>query len=284
MPKRTFVLQSGADPSPHLCVEEGPSGDGVGRWVPDFKHVLLAKLIGGTCKARVKWPHRVFVDPFCGPGRIRVKGQTTTLDGGTVVAWRQSQATPPPFTSMLVGDLAPQRAQACVERLLALGAPATAFDGEAASTVPRMIEAIPKGALVLAYLDPYNLQYLSFEIIRALAGLPKIDIAVHFSTMDLQRNVDMELDDARARFDDAAPGWRTNIPVSTLSKTALRLAFFAYWMGLVRGLGFEVSKEMPLARGDRGEPLYRLVFFSRHPLPNRIWGDVARGDNLAFDF
>ena len=94
----------------------------------------------------------------------------------------------------------------------------------------------------------------------------------------------MELDDARARFDDAAPGWRTNIPVNTLSKTALRQEFFAYWMSLVRGLGFEVSKEMPLARGDRGEPLYRLVFFSRHPLPNRIWGDVARGDNLAFDF
>ena len=45
-------------------------------------------------------------------------------------------------------------------------------------------------------------------------------------------------------------------------------------------LGFKFSQEKPLVRGDRNEPIYRLVSFSRHALPNDIWDDVARSRNL----
>jgi len=41
---------------------------------------------------------------------------------------------------------------------------------------------------------------------------------------------------------------------------------------------------MPLVRDEGNRPLYHLVFFSRHELPNRIWGDVAQGPNREFDF
>lgn len=284
MTRKPFVLPLADDPRPECPIEEGPRGKGVGRWVPEKKHVLLAKWIGGTHRARGAWPHRVFVDPFSGPGRIRVEGESWTRDGGAVVAWRQSVARGPAFTSILVGDKSAERVDACVGRLKALAAPAQGFAGSADETVPRMIEAIPKSALVLVYLDPYNLEFLSFDIIQALARLPKVDFVVHFSTMDLQRNVDMELDDSRARFDGAAPGWRDAVPVESLSKAGLRAAFFQYWCDQVTTLGFTFSKEMPLIADDRGSPLYRLVAFSRHDLPNRVWADVARSDNLELDF
>jgi three-Cys-motif partner protein len=261
-------------------MERGPRDEGVGRWVPDEKHTLLAKLLGGTHGARAKFPERIFIDPFCGPGRIQVKGEQGTRDGGAVIAWRQSLADKCPFTRMFVGDLSKDRAEACGRRLQALGAPTKVFVGPASETAKEMAAAVPARALVLAYVDPYNLEYLSFDIIRSLSALKRIDFVVHFSTMDLQRNVDFELDDARARFDDAAPGWRERVQVKSLSKTELRQAFFEDWMGLVTGLGFTVSQEMPLVRGDRNEPLYRLVAFSRHALPNDIWNDVARGRNL----
>jgi three-Cys-motif partner protein len=95
--------------------------------------------------------------------------------------------------------------------------------------------------------------------------------------MDLARNVEFEFDPSRARFDEAAPGWREHIDVRAMSKSTVPMVFFNYWMDLIRQLGFEFSKEMPLVRNDAGHPIYRLVFFSRHPLPNRIWSDVARG-------
>ncbi|MFG6488232.1 three-Cys-motif partner protein TcmP [Roseateles sp. BYS78W] len=279
MTKTSFKLPLEPDPCPGLVVERGPKNEGVGSWVPEQKHTLLAKLLGGTRGARAKWSQRVLIDPFCGPGRIQVKGETMTRDGGAVVAWRQSVNHKTPFTQVLVGDLDPDRAEACRRRLAALGAPVSAFVGPASDTAKDMAKAVSANALALAYVDPYNLEYLSFDIIRALGALKRIDFVVHFSTMDLQRNVDMELDDARARFDDAAPGWREKLNVKGLSKTELRQAFFDYWTSLVGGLGFTFSEQAPLVRGDRNEPLYRLVSFSRHAFPNGIWDDVAKGDN-----
>jgi three-Cys-motif partner protein len=280
----SFQLTIDPDPCPALPVELGPNGEGVGKWVPEQKHTLLAKMIGGTRAARGKWGQRVLIDPFCGPGRIRVKGESFTRDGGAMVACRQAASYKVPFTSVLVGDLDPERAEACGERLRAIGSPVKQFIGPANETVRDMIKEVPKGALSLAYIDPYNLEYLAFSIIEALATLRNIDFAVHFSTMDLHRNVDMELDPLRARFDDAAPGWRGAMGARNLSKGNLPQEFFLYWMMLVKGLGFEFSKEMPLVRGNRNEPLYRLVFFSRHQFPNKIWSDVARDRNLGFDF
>jgi three-Cys-motif partner protein len=134
-----------------------------------------------------------------------VKGETFTRDGGAVVAWR-ALAGAAPFTQMLVGDLQPDRTDACERRLKALGAPVNAFTGPATETIKSMVEAVPKRSLCIAYVDPYSLELLSFSILETLASLSKVDLAVNFCTMDLQRNVELEFDPERARFDSTAPG------------------------------------------------------------------------------
>jgi hypothetical protein len=105
--------------------------------------------------------------------------------------------------------------------------------------------------------------------------------AVHFSLMDLSRNVDMELDPTRARFDGALPGWRSRVPA--LSKSSLPGWFFEEWHREVEALGFTASEEQPLVQTE-GKRLYRLVFFRRHDFPGKIWGDVAKEHNFSFDF
>lgn len=284
MKKVPFKLPVTDDPCPDLYVERGQNGEGVGKWVPEQKHTLLAKMIGGTRGARAKWSNRILIDPFCGPGRIQVKGEAFTRDGGTLVAWRQASDHQVAFTKVLIGDLDEVRVKACEARLKALGAPVESFVGSAVDTVKQMQNRIPGRSLCLAYIDPYNLEYLSFSIIEELAKLKSVDFAVHFSTMDMIRNVDMELDPSRARFDDPAPGWRAALGSDKLSKGQLPQAFFAYWKGLVEKCGFSVSKEMPLVTNDQHRPIYRLVFFSRHSFPNEIWEDIAKSPNLEFDF
>jgi len=271
------------DPRPDLIVDKGPEGKGVGQWVPKQKHVLLAKYLLATRYAWKKWPHRVLIDPFCGPGRIQVKEELFTRDGGVLLAWRQSQAGGAPFTQVCIGDIDAQRLDAAEARLGALGASVSKFSGPAIEAVPKMRQAIPPNALAFAYFDPYNLELLSFSLIEQIAQLKNVDFAVHFSTMDLSRNVEFEFDPTRARFDDTAPGWRKNVDVLGSTKAAVPAAFFKYWCGLVRGLGFSFSKEMPLVFNDRGHAIYRLVFFSRHQLPTRVWADVARGPNRNLD-
>lgn len=273
--RQRFSLPIEHDPCPELPVELGPANEGVGWWVPHAKHTYLAKYIHATRKAQAKFPQRVLIDPFCGPGRIQVRGESFTRDGGTMVAWRQSIASACQFTRVLIGDIDPARARACQSRLIGAGAPARRFDGPAAETASRMAECVPRDALCLAYLDPYNLEHLSFSIIQRLARLPHVDFAVHFSLMDLARNVDMELDPERDRFNGANPGWRSRVPANT-SKARLTAWFFEDWHRQIASLGFKVSREMPLIK-DGQRVLYRLVFFSRHEFPERIWGDIARG-------
>lgn len=271
------------DPCPNLVVEQGPHEEGVGSWVPGEKHRLLCKYLEVTKHAWKKWPSRFYIDPFAGPGRIQVRGEAFTRDGGAVLAWR-SLADEAPFKQMLIGDLDPKRVAACERRLSILGAPVTSFSGEAIDTVKEMVRAVPRNSLCMAFIDPYNLELLSFSILENLAGLRKLDLLINFSTMDLERNGDLEFDPRRARFDDTAPGWRQDKQVLSASKPNLKLAFFKYWCGLVKGLGFEYSEEMPLVRNDSGRSIYRIVFFARHDLPKRIWGEVAKGKNRSFDF
>lgn len=270
------------DPCPELIVERGPKDEGVGAWVPEQKHRLLCEYLHATRHAWKKWLSRVFIDPFAGPGRIQVKGEPFTRDGGAVRAWR-TLADTAPFTHMLVGDINSERALACEKRLKTLGASVISIAGPAVETVPRMVHAVPQGALCMAFIDPYNLELLSLTIIQELAKL-KVDLAINFSTMDLQRNAELEFDPARARFDGTAPGWREQPSVLSASRSNVKTAFFKYWCEQVRKLGFDHSREMPLVHNDQGHPIYRMVFFARHDLPNRIWGDVARGPNRSFSF
>lgn len=131
------------DPYPELPIERGPHGRGVGRWVPDEKHLYLKQYLHATRKAQAKFKQRVLIDPFCGPGRIQVVGESFTRSGGSVVAYRQSAASGAPFTRVLIGDIEAERVRANQLRLGAAGASVQGFVGPAAETVDAMIKAVP---------------------------------------------------------------------------------------------------------------------------------------------
>lgn len=264
------------DPYPNLVVERGPEDKGVGTWVPNDKHRVLRHYLDATKYAWRKWPSRVFIDPFSGPGRIQVAGESFTRPGGTVVAY-EALAKDAPFTKVFVGDLDAERAQANEQRLKAIGADATSFIGPADQTVKAMVSAVPQRSLCMAFLDPYNLEHLSFSILQDLSALRNVDLAINFSTMDLQRNVDLEFDPQRARFDRVAPNWRHLPAIENTSRQNLQVLFFNYWCDLVKGLSFKHSHEMPWVENNRGHRIYRMVFFARHDFPSGIWDEVARG-------
>lgn len=266
------------DPDPALPIERGPKEEGVGMWVPEEKHRLLWEYLDASHYAWRRWQSRVFIDPFSGPGRLQVKGESFSRPGGAILA-HLALAKDAGFTDIFVGDLDGERAVACERRLTGIGATAKAFPGPAAMTVSEMVAAVPRGSLCMAYVDPYNLEHLSFAVLRTLSELPKIDLAINFSTMDLQRNVELEFDPDRDRFDGAAPAWRQDPAIRGASRQNVKLEFFRYWLKLVQGLGFKHSTQMPTIQNTSRHGIYRLCFFSRHSFPNRIWSDVARDPN-----
>src|SRR3954467_2676507 len=112
------------DPCPGLRVLE------IGEWSLE-KHDLLRRYVHASWAARQKWPHRSFIDLFCGPGRVAVRKRNVQTDGGAVVAWRQAKATGGRFTQIVIGDIDPIAAEACKARLDALQAPVETLVGPA---------------------------------------------------------------------------------------------------------------------------------------------------------
>ena len=254
----------------------------VGDWSIE-KHHLLRRYVGASCAARRKWPKRGFIDLFCGPGRTRVKGTDVETDGGAVVAWRQAKLNLVEFTDVIIGDIDKDSLLACEKRLLALNAPVTALLGPAEQTVDEAIKRLPANGLHLAYLDPFNMEHLPFTVIEKLATFRNIDIVVHFSVMDLQREIELDFLRDASRFENFAPGWKKHVDVSGLTKHGARIAFVKHWLSLVESLGFRCSKEMPLMTNSKNGPLYRMMFLMRHPLAERLWDEIARGQKPVQD-
>lgn len=260
-----------------LLVEE------VGEWIAD-KHDLLCDYIQISTYARKKYlppaglGGSTCIDLFCGPGRAKIKATGEFVDGGCVAAWRKSVASGAPFSKIIIGDIDEERLELAKTRLEGLGAPVVALLGSAADTAPLAIRECPVGALNFAFLDPYSLGSLDFSIMATLAKLYRIDVMVHVSQMDLQRNFDRNSMKDRSALDSFAPGWRDVVDTSSTQRTG-RQAYFEYWKRLVQSTGIKTNAEIRLVTGPGNQPLYLLLLATRHDLAHKFWSIVAKKDD-----
>ncbi|MEB2524661.1 three-Cys-motif partner protein TcmP [Burkholderia multivorans] len=246
----------------------------VGAWSED-KHVALSRYVDAALKAREKWSYASFIDLFSGPGRVMNRDSKTISDGGVLSAWRMSKKGGAPFNEIYIADADVASVEACATRLRSTGAHVQAWAGKASETVDWVLDALPAG-LHFAFLDPFNIEHLDFEIIRKLASRRSIDILIHFSVMDVQRNIGADYNLASSRLDAAAPGWRNNLRLDALPKRAQVGAYLEYWESLVTDLTkMQVAQSKPLFVNTNKGPLYRLIHLSRHPLATKLWNDAA---------
>jgi three-Cys-motif partner protein len=246
----------------------------VGAWSEE-KHVALSRYIDSARKARAKWGYTSFIDLFAGPGRVLNRDSKVVSDGGVLSAWRMSQHGGAPFNQVFIADIDANSVLACETRLVAAGAPVHAYVGGASNTVDEVLSVLPKG-LHFAFLDPFSIEHLDFEIIRKLSSRPNIDILIHFSVMDVQRNIGGDFNLSRSRLDAAAPGWRRNLNLRAVPKHEQASAYLQYWETLVTDMAkMHVSQNKPLFVNTNRGPLYRLIHLSRHPLAQKLWNTAA---------
>ncbi|HDR9053544.1 TPA: three-Cys-motif partner protein TcmP [Burkholderia vietnamiensis] len=246
----------------------------VGPWSED-KRVALSRYVDAARKARAKWPYASFIDLFSGPGRVMNRESRVISDGGVLSAWRMSERGGAPFNEIYIADADAESVEACSSRLRAAGAKVQACAGTASKTVDWVLETLPRG-LHFAFLDPFNIEHLDFEIIRKLAARPNIDLLIHFSVMDVQRNIGVDFNLAGSRLDAAAPGWRNNLQLKEVPKREQVSVYLEYWESLVTDLTkMQVAQSKPLFVNMNKGPLYRLIHLARHPLATKLWNDAA---------
>ena len=260
--------------------EDGYPREVVGQWVQD-KHSRLARYVGISRSVRAKFIGRgragaTFIDLYSGPGRLRVRSEVRASHGSALVAWHEAVNGGAAFTQIHVADSNPRLLEAVDARLKSIHAPVFAETGLAEETVDRVISKLDPYALHFAFLDPYNLAALPFEVIRKLSALKRMDIVIYISIQDLQRNLQRYIDKQNSPLDIFAPGWRTHVDISRPHEL-IRPKFLEYWRNLLKAEGMATTETAELVIGSRNQRLYLLAFAARHARALEFWEKI-RGE------
>ena len=257
---------------------DGLPAPAVGPWARD-KHALLRLYVEVTRATRAKFigsgkAGATYIDLFCASGRAYIKGTDDFIDGSPLVAWKASQFGGATFSAVHISDSNAVWLDAAGQRLRNAGAPVVAHSGDAIEVAKRLSVLLNPNGLHFALLDPFDLD-LSFELILALAALKRMDLLIHVSAMELQRNWQRYSKAATSPLDRFAPGWRDHVDLKQADERA-RLEFIRYWVSLLEGLGFKGELKFELIRGPNNIPLYWLVLVAKHEIATKFWSKAVR--------
>jgi three-Cys-motif partner protein len=263
------------DPERYTQGDDGLIVEKVGRWATSkLKIVTDYVYASGGARKNFYGSGTAFIDVFSGSGRSLIRSTNQFVDGSPVAAFKRALESPGRFTSVNISDADSDLVSSAEKRLKVLNAPVRVFTGPASAAMPKIVQSLNPYGLHLAFLDPHNLGTLSFDLFEHLAKLKRVDVIVHVSLSDLQRNADRYTDEAYDQFDKFAPGWRGKVNTD-MNQNALRAAIIQYWCEKVSQLNFPQAPHWELITGDHGQRLYWLVLLARDALAHKLWSKIT---------
>ena len=246
----------------------------VGPWANE-KHGYLRRYLNISSATRKKFldgssGSATYIDLFCGPGRALMRDTGEYIDGSAVAAWKISQKSETPFSKVYIADINPEYRSACAKRLRCLGAPVVELQDDAINAAQKVIKSLNPYGLHFALLDPYNLDALDFEIIQHLATLKRIDMLIHVSAMDLQRNLQKNINAENSALDSFAPGWKEQVNLAR-NQENIRREIIEYWQELIEQTGKSASLDWELITGNKNQRLYWLLLVADNTLAKKFW-------------
>ena len=260
-----------------MLVDDDLPLDEVGAWAKD-KHDRLRKYVDISRAARRKFIEgrggATYIDLYCGRGRAIVRETGETIDGSPLVAFKCATESGVPFSEIHIADADRDKCAVAAKRIANANGRATTDVGPAEDTAARIVGRLNKYGLHFAFLDPFNLGDLPFSVIEAFSRLKRIDLLIHVSAQDLQRNLDAYSVSIDGPLDHFAPGWRSAVDLNQ-SRSATRAAYIAYWASKMEALGLPPARRAELVSGTtKNQRLYWLVFVSRSDFAKSLWDKI----------
>jgi three-Cys-motif partner protein len=263
--------------------DDGLPTNEIGPWAEQkYQYVgMYAQLFSTGMKN--KWPHRIYLDLFSGPGYSRVRETNRVVLGSPMIAL----TLPDRFDSYVFADENAKSLDALRTRVSRLGLSVTPtyIPGDANDKVGRVIDIVSKtptqSTLSFCFLDPYKLN-IHFDTVRRIADGRAVDFLILLALyVDARRNIqfyaakdnrtiDMFLGDNQWR-----PRWRAaelagDTIVEFLAKEySTRMKEIGY-------LPMSIEHMVKIRTQNKNLPLYFLAFFSRHKTGLKFWDEVRK--------
>jgi len=187
---------------------------------------------------------------------------------------------PTGFTHHIFCELDPSNAAALRIRAEKTGANrhVVVIEGDTNENVDAILSHVPEGSLTFCFADPFSLAPLRFATIKRLAAERRMDFLVLLATgMDAARNEPTYTQPSKQRVSETVghDEWRKRWPQPNIRFGDFVANEFGRSMA---GLGYHYTGLADTQEIDNGKnaPIYRLAFFSRHPLGDDFWKKCRR--------
>ena len=263
--------------------DDGLISNLIGPWAEDkYRYMgMYAEMFSTGMKN--KWPRRLYLDLFSGPGYSRVRDTDKVVLGSPMIAL----SLPDPFDEYVFADENPEALDALRTRVGRLDrkVPVTYIPGDANIAVARIVELVSatpsKRTLSFCFLDPYKLN-IHFQTVQRIAEGRSVDFLILLALyIDANRNIQWYVGDDNSTIDlflgDGTwrPRWKTaeragnSIVQFLANEYSTRMAQIGY-------LPMAIDDMIKVRTTEKRLPLYYLAFFSKHQKGLEFWGQVKK--------
>jgi len=274
-----------------IAEEDGLPCSVVGAWAEDkYKLVGLYDRLFST-GMKNKWPTRVYIDLYSGPGFVRVRGTGRMLTGSPLLAL----GVPDPFDKYIFCESAPELLAALRSRVDRYSPKAdVAFVcGDCNEKIEEICANIPapsprRGVLTFCFIDPFDIS-IKFSTLRRLSS-HFIDFLILLALhMDANRNVEHYLDPGNPKVDEFLdlPDWRERWKIAESRGVRFPRFLAEEYSVRMEELGYlrQSWERMKQVRSvGKNLPLYRLALFSRSKVAYQFWDDVLKYSSYQRNF
>lgn len=264
--------------------DDGLTTPEVGRWALD-KYKLVSMYSETFVNATKRsWQCRVYLDLFAGAGRAKVKGTNQIVLSSAMLAATQ----PNPFDRYVFCDLDSDCLKALEARVTKQAPTLTTkyLNGDSNKIISSILEEIPRGSkqfrvLTFCFVDPFSLSNFQFESIRQIAER-YVDFLVLIPTqMDARRNIDtyLQADNKVLANFFGDETWRDKWREASSKGKSLDVFLVDLFGDQMQALQYiyRGAQDTELIRNyEKNAPLYRLAFFSRSKLGEKLWKEIKK--------
>ena len=264
-----------------IAEDDGLPCSEVGAWAQD-KYTLVGlydRLFSTGMK--YKWPTRVYIDLYSGPGFVRVRGTNRMMVGSPLLAL----GVPDPFDKYIFCESDPELLGALQSRVSRYSPTAkpTFICGDCNEKIDEICASIPtpspgRGVLTFCFVDPFDIS-IKFSTVRRLSYY-FIDFLILMALhTDANRNLENYLNPTNSKVEDFLdlPDWRERWKIAEGQGGQLPRFLAEEYSGQMVKLGYirQPWDRMKQVRSDeKNLPLYRLALFSRHERAYQLWDEV----------
>ena len=263
--------------------DDGLVTNPIGPWAEDkYRYVgMYAEMFATGMKN--KWPRRLYLDLFSGPGYSRVRDTGRVVLGSPMIAL----SLPDPFDEYVFSDESPEALDALRIRVAGLDQqlPVTYIPGDANVAVARIVTVVSatpsKSTLSFCFLDPYKLN-IHFQTVQRIAEGRAVDFLILLALyIDANRNIQWYVGDDNPTIDlflgdrTWRPRWKTAERAGDSIVKFLANEYSAR-MGQIGYLTMTLEDMVKVRTHDKRLPLYYLAFFSKHAKGLEFWRAVRK--------